>query len=36
MFTLILFEILLFEDKSVLCLAQQATGSEKVKYLVEN
>ena len=36
MFTLTIFEILLFEGRSVLGPAQQAPGSEIVKFSVKN
>ena len=36
MFTPTVFEILLFEGRSVLRLAQQVSGSERVKFSVEN
>ena len=36
MFTLTVFEILLFKGKLVLSLFQQSTGSEMVKVLVKN
>ena len=36
MFTLTVFEILLFKGKLVLSLFQQGTGSEMVKVLVKN
>ena len=36
MFALAVFEILLFEGKSVLCPAQRVAGSERVKKKVYN